>query len=74
MKNIEFQTVHSSWIPFIDKIKKEMDEEQNLWDREKAIVLLIVAAYFLNKEKVPQKDAISLLSLCRKTIFAAFLS
>jgi hypothetical protein len=74
MKKVEFQNVHPTWIPFINKIKKEMDEEQNLWDREKAIVLLIVAAYFLNKEAVPQKDATSLLAMCRKTIFAAFLS
>lgn len=74
MTKPDFQNVHPTWVSFINKIKKEMDEEQHLWDREKAIILLIVASYFLNKEAVPQKEATSLLALCRKTIFAAYLS
>lgn len=66
----EFQSIHPSWIPFLNKITKEMDEEQNLWNKEKAIILLLIASYFINKEKISQKDATSLLAMCRKTNFA----
>jgi hypothetical protein len=70
MKKTEFIKVHETWVPFIIKLRSEIDLIDSLWDREKAVVLLIVAAYFLNKEGTKKKDAQMLMSLCMDTIYA----
>jgi len=71
-KDVEFIKVDPSWIPIIEKIRNDLDWEPNFYDKEKAVILLIAAGYFLNKEYVPQKVASRLMSLCRKTVLASF--
>jgi hypothetical protein len=70
MKKAEFVKVHAEWIPLLNKLIPEIDAIDNLWDREKAVILLIAAGYFLNKEAVKKKDAQTLIALCMDTVFA----
>lgn len=72
-KDKTFIAVHSEWTSVCTEVISLMENKDDLWDKEKATILLIAAGKFLNKEHVPKKEATRLLTLCMDTALASNL-